>query len=451
MSIVLHPDAQNNFNEKSQILIKLIKEVQSFKPLEKNEFQPGFYTTGTISKKEIIGNLNIDLVDQAGKEAGKLFFHKGKQFGLIGDDYHDFEKLTHNIQNTNVLRNIISVEFAKETLFEWLVKSFSNNIKSSFVEELINRSEKSIHNYEVWVPIPFTSLFSFYLGKILFKQISKEIIDKWIKLIERKERNEEEMKKLKKYERKFRKNYQGFAAGIYNCKAERIRAHELAYYHINNSLSVLRLFSPANHIPNILCGTYEYGQKMVRTKSFFLINEKENVFSEVSQVIDIGLHWNVDNFVIEKINKGDLSYYNKLLNLDRYNDFQKKLLEAIIIYSKNTLRREIFDKILYILVALESILLRNNTEPIQQNVGDRIAFTIGKNSEERHDIAQTIKDVYSIRSKFIHHGIESFEDKEKIQKFMHYAWLTFSSFVRNMEKFKTKEELINALEKIKYS
>lgn len=106
---------------------------------------------------------------------------------------------------------------------------------------------------------------------------------------------------------------------------------------------------------------------------------------------------------------------------------------------------------MYILVALESLLLKNDSEPIQQNIADRISFAIGKSADERREIVKNIKDIYNIRSKFIHHGTTSFQNRALIQKFMNYAWLTFLFLVQQSHSFETKDKCIFALDHIKYS
>ena len=64
---------------------------------------------------------------------------------------------------------------------------------------------------------------------------------------------------------------------------------------------------------------------------------------------------------------------------------------------------------LQIIGALEMILLRNDTEPIQQNIGERMAFVVGRNVNERKAIINNFRRIYSVRSKFLHHGVGSEE------------------------------------------
>jgi hypothetical protein len=103
---------------------------------------------------------------------------------------------------------------------------------------------------------------------------------------------------------------------------------------------------------------------------------------------------------------------------------------------------------------MESILLRNDTEPIQQNVGERMAFinTAGSQNtvEERQRIIRNLKEAYALRSKFVHHG-SSVEDRETVRQFMINAWALFTTLAKASQRFETKEELIDHLEAMKLS
>lgn len=447
MNIEIHPEAKKNFDVKSQNLLNLISEMPPRKSTTES-INPDFHIEHIFTEKDIIGEFKVSLVNSLGKEVGKVFNHNKKEYGITDENYLKLLRLSEDIQKNNSLKELISVDFVKEELFAWITKSFKESNKTSFIDYLLQKAENAIKHYEVWIPIPFTTIQSqFSLGKITFKIVSKEQIEEWFEYFN----NQDGTKNIEKYKEKFKKNFQGYAAGVYRCDAEPIRAQELAFFHINNSLGILRLFSPANHLLGLISGVYEYGKNMIKSKTYFITNKDKKLFTESSEFLDQGLHWNISNFVINMLNSEDFKNFHVLLNCDNPNEFQKKLLEALLIYSRNTLRRELFDKILYILVALESFLLKNDSEPIQQNVGDRMAFTIGKSPDERRKIVQTLKDIYSIRSRFIHHGAQSFEDTELIQRFMNYAWLTFCSLVQNSHIFKTKDECIFALEHIKYS
>lgn len=131
-------------------------------------------------------------------------------------------------------------------------------------------------------------------------------------------------------------------------------------------------------------------------------------------------------------------------------DFRRQLYDALLLYSRNSTAPETSDKLVFVLVSLESMLLRDSTEPITKNIGERVAFLIGTSIEERKRVIQNVDDAYGIRSKFISHG-NSVEDSELIEQFFAHAWQCFYAMLGHIGSVDTKAALIEALERCKLS
>jgi hypothetical protein len=58
------------------------------------------------------------------------------------------------------------------------------------------------------------------------------------------------------------------------------------------------------------------------------------------------------------------------------------LHDALLLYSRNSTASETTDKLVFVLVSLESMLPKDANEPISKNIGERMAFLVG-NSVER--------------------------------------------------------------------
>jgi hypothetical protein len=442
----MHDNAKANFDLKANHLIGLIKEIPP-RPQTDN-FDPDHHVDAEINLDDQINSISMAYLDPYGKEIGRAFHFENKRFGLIKKDYSEFIKLSQSIQKTKILKPIISLDFVKNELFAWLVKSFKEQSKTSFFDDFLLKASESCESHEIWIPILHTVTVSeFSLGRVNFKPLSNEQLDLWFRSWNE---NADFNDSTAKYQLDLRRKYQGYMAGVYKCNAESIRANELAYDYVAQSLAVLRLLSSANHIPGLICGAYELG-RLERSKEYFIISGDRNSCRPISELLDLNLRWTIKNADIEFIKSPAFEKYHVLLNCDSPNEFQKKLLDALLVYSRNTISRDLYEKILYILIALESILLKNDSEPIMQNIADRMAFAIGKNTVELLKIVHVVKAVYKIRSKYIHHGIQDIEDLGLIRAFMHYAFRTFDALVHHINQFKTKEECITSLEVVKYS
>lgn len=126
--------------------------------------------------------------------------------------------------------------------------------------------------------------------------------------------------------------------------------------------------------------------------------------------------------LIENFNAG-LSVLDDLLKKDSLTDFQEKLIEALLIYSKAALSKDLSDRLLYTTVALETLFLRDNNEIIQDNLSLRMALMSPVSVGERRKIVQNVKTVYGLRSKLVHHGENiRLDDMAHLKTFCLNAW-----------------------------
>lgn len=102
----------------------------------------------------------------------------------------------------------------------------------------------------------------------------------------------------------------------------------------------------------------------------------------------------------------------------------------------------------YILAAVESLLLRENNEPIGKSIGERLAFIVGETVDERIAVKNIVSRVYGSRSAFLHHG-RQLAEMDALELFMKYVWRGFLWLIRSVDRFQTKQQLIELLERRK--
>jgi hypothetical protein len=122
-----------------------------------------------------------------------------------------------------------------------------------------------------------------------------------------------------------------------------------------------------------------------------------------------------------------------------------KMIDALQVYYRGVGSSDAADKLIYVFVALEMILLRDVNEPVQDNIATRMAFVAGKSIEERRSIIAAVKTGYKLRSAFIHHGVRV-EDTKSADEFLLVAWHTFVKLLDAAQRHRDQNELIKALE-----
>jgi hypothetical protein len=161
-----------------------------------------------------------------------------------------------------------------------------------------------------------------------------------------------------------------------------------------------------------------------------------------------GSGWVISDAMVREFRQVGLDALSRLLSKGRKSVFEEELLDAILIYSRNSLFDDPANRLIYILAALESLLLRDNNEPIQKNLGERLAFVVGTTLDERIAIRDNVTRVYELRSGFLHHA-RALAGMDTLEQFMLYVWRAFVVLITDMDKFESKRDLIEVLERRK--
>jgi len=445
LKLELHPDAVTDFNRKAdKLLLELEPIPQKSSPIHKNSFHPDTFISALITEKDIIDEIRISSVDQTGTEVAKYFSHSDTTIGLQGESYKKLAYISQEMQRTKELYRKVSVTLLTNLIFDWLKDKYKNTTDLSMVEYVLNKCEGKIQELEIWIPIAMLHIQSeIKIGQITLKTITREMFDHW--RTEAKRKNLAETDKLKEWFDEEQKVLQGLAASTIKLCAEPERGFEIALEETEKSLSLLRFFSPSNLHPEIPSYCTVLGKENIELVKHLIIRDGELIMITSSTVDKAIQDWVIDDLLLSKLKSPGLEILSNLLVQDCKTEFQDKVLDSLLLYSRSSLAKNLADKLVYILVALESILLKNENEPIQQNIGERMAFFIGTNLSERKSIIKNLKKAYTLRSSFIHHG-RTVEDLETLKEFMLNAWMFFSQLIQNVNHFNTRGQFIDAIE-----
>ncbi len=442
----LHPDATENFNKKADdLLLELCPLPQELLDPPKASFSPDVFTSYHLQSEDIIGEIGFSMRDWAGHEIAKYFPQNDKQIGIYGESYKKLELISEGMQKT--LRGKVSFTLIIDLVFDWMREKYKNTTGLSMVEYVLGKCEPNIEELEIWIPIAMLYIQSEVLiGRIVLKPMTKDLFDYW--------RAEAEMAKPKaigdtrKLFDREQKRLQGLAAATIKVHAEPQRAFEIALEETERSIGALRFFSPSNFHPEVISYCAILGKENLESAHYWTIQDGKLVYISSITIDKSVRRWVIDDETLSMFMNDGLKMLSDLLSRESRTEFQERLLDSLLLYTRSSLTKNLTDRLIYILVALESILLKDERENIQQNVGERMAFFIGRNKGRRRLIISNLKKAYELRSSFIHHG-RSVRDVEILREFMLNAWDFFSQLIQNANHFRTKKDLIDAIEERK--
>ena len=446
MKLELHPNAIENFDTK---ILELKNQLRfTLEPKRIPKENPNIHISGHFDETNIIGELKLFKQDINGNVSARMFGVRGRQLGLFDDDHKKLVQIAENLQKSTKPNNVVGVDFLSEQIFEWIKLNYLGKNKEKPIEYILGECEKKIEEIDIWIPISNLHIQSpFKIGDITFQLITKKFMDAYENQLKKAFTDPKDLIRFEHHFERKRSKFQNLAVATMKIEAEIEHAYELVLQETEKSLSVLRLFSPANLYPTKICYIAPIEKQHKDGRVFFAIKGGK-ITNETSGFSDKSIdHWNLTDSDLHEYAKIGLGFLGSLLNKKDSTDFQEKLLESLFIYSKASLAKNVSDRLIYTLVALETMFLKDANEPIQDNISLRMAFLHPVTVEERKLIVKNIKDTYALRSSFIHHGKSvSIEDLETLKKFMFDTWLCFIELVTFATKNVTKQEFFDELE-----
>lgn len=443
----LHPNAAAEFNKKAEQILDLVstgQKVQTGGP----GFVPDYYCHAVFEERDIRSSPSC--VTNVFGEITSVYLDDQESAVISESDYTTVKDLLESLSKNKGIRNYLSIKTLEQLFHKWACLRYQGEQEDTpFIDYVFNEARELVKKRKILVPIVFLSIQKrFSIGNVDFYPFNEQIIN----TIKSETLNFSEtfhpqtadaMKQF--FEERIRKNIQGHTAAVISVHADTNKAYEVAILEVERSLSALRLFSGSMYEPKLFYAATLWGSEHVNYANIMSLDGfRMEAYSKhrIDQVLHIE---NLDVDMIDSLFENGLGILSDLLKLDKPNKFQAKLIDCLMLYSRSTTAKHLSDKLVYILSSLESLLLKNSQEPIQQNLGERMAFLIAESPQERLRVIKLVKEIYSMRSKFVHHGIY-LEGYEEARKFMRASTDVVINLIHNAYSFSEPNELIEALE-----
>jgi hypothetical protein len=228
--------------------------------------------------------------------------------------------------------------------------------------------------------------------------------------------------------------------------AEPKRAAELALEMATDYMSLLQLYAAPAMVLRLVSHVAPRGARPYRIQDYIVcgrssFNYEESVTERTYQLM-------IDAETRRFMEEAGIAVLSSLAQ--RTNcDYEESLLDSLLIYGRACYQVDPNDKLLQVMTAVEMFALRNDNEPIQASLADRLAFAISNDPGTRQQIAQNLRATYSARSGRTHHG-KSISETETIEKFLVNAWGFFQAAIQGVGRYQTRVEFLDYLDASKY-
>lgn len=445
----LHPEAARALNVRANELLSKVVSATPHKP--RRPFASQRVPAMVITEDDIAGRVTSQRIDEFRKEVTAIHFEGtdpvGGAVGLEGEAFKELDKLAQLALKFLQANTSVSIQFLRDILIEWLQKKFRGEITDLLSEFILPRLTNAVALRTTLIPIANLCLeedLSF--GPVEFKVITAQMVDSWRDIF-RATCSSADLVSFEEHFDRIRKKTQGFAAVSLTIEADEEYACEQCLEKAEQAVALLRIIHPVNTSPHAALYVRPLGSENV--ESYCAYRYESGVFKgrRVDARWPFPSFWEIPK---EEHQQKLLKNLIAIFSTEQRTDFQQRLFDALLIYSRNNVAREAYEKLIFCLVAVESMLLKDSSEPIQDNIGERMAYILGSTAQERMDIVSLVKHVYAIRSRFVHHGQRP-TDMEVLARFMKKVWILFIQFILSHSTITTKVELLEDLTRLKYS
>ncbi len=344
----------------------------------------------------------------------------GLAVGLVGDPAAEFLRLAEQLWRAIKPKGTVSKKRAIDLACDWLFKGDSSDSLTKYV---LDAASAEAALTKVWVPISGLDVQArFQVGSVTFEPLTAERIESWHKSDGYSKLDEDRRNALGRYYADFSKEHRGHAIGWTELVADKEQAKILGLERIEDSLAMLRFFSGGAIVPSARSICTPSGRE--RKEGYRVVLEREGRFAGESRGLldaERARPWRVSRSEVADLMRSGLAKLSDLLNANELSQFQERVLASARLFSDAALEHRLQVKLVLVLSALEGVYLGSRGEPIQQNIGERLAIMTESTPEARLAVTKLVRDVYDVRSNFVHHA-ERVESSDAMASFFRSAW-----------------------------
>lgn len=423
----LHQKARVNFDAKAEALLGLLVSTPA---------APGEASAGPRAGSEQVvtrlpGHARLSEThvfrDGGGAVAARAFTHDGYMVGLQRDGYRALRTLSEAMQSTAALRSVVVVESLEALIFDWVHARVAGRTDRPMSDIVLDELAAQVAAFEAVIPLFRVELPEpLTVGRVILRTVTAADFARWESAT-----TPDQPSEVATHQRMFaeeRRRMQGFAAATLTVVGECERALEVAFEEADRAAALLRLFSPAMLSPWARSFCAPWGRENIEAPAFLLFDPgSPRLLAGRRMDTPHDFVWRLDGARVRLIREGGFDALANRLFAGEPSGFAGEVRAALLLYSQTALRGTPTEKLMAVVLPLESFLRRNGTENITENFALRLALATGATRDERRRIAALAKNAYELRSRYVHHGkaVTDSSDVEAVQAFMRVAWRFF--------------------------
>ncbi|MXN51999.1 hypothetical protein GR158_12780 [Shinella sp. AETb1-6] len=448
-TLILHPGAQEALEKTAMETFGLVEKIE-LQEREKEFF--GWWepdSTIQITDENIEEEPEAWLPDDSGESCFVFSWIDRTPYGLRPHNYGKLRSLIDTALKTKWAKNSLSTDYIRKCFVDWYRLKTKSQSDLSFCSHFLTMARRDIVRRDVVIPVQNLAVeegFGFGTVKVVplkpsfFDQLQESLAPP----------NHDQRDDVISLITQMRKDMRQCGAIELSVLAEVGYANEAALNLASDAVGLLRFFCGATTNSTRMSPVATLGSLTIPTHHV-IVTTTNGAFSYTTGVsVENVDYWGISRAAVETLKQRHyLDAVAGLLNVDELTEFKRAVRAGILAFSRATTFPEMADRLVFAFSAIEGLMLRDQSEAIQQNVGERIAFLITTEPAQRQAIVDNIRKAYRMRSQYIHHRLTAL-DVEVLDQAFQDIRSALATAAASMNNFKTRDEFLGAIEKRKY-
>ncbi len=443
----LHPGAASAIDRDGQALIDA-REVGTL-----THGSPSFKSRrevkGAITDDDLFGEPLLTWSNLAGQTVGRYFPRNGQLVALRENGYRLLRRLVEKVAAAKPFSSGLSDQFLEVEIFKWWRATVREEARIPLSAHLLKVCAEAVAPRRLLVPLSNLEIERpFQLGDVLVTPLGSRLFDDFG--ADGVARFPEAGSGIRDEAHRMRQEYGHLTAVCVDVIGEREFANQRARAVAFDMADFFRFMSPAAASRNIVFACFPYGcEHEPSTTVIEVVDDKMAHFSEGA--LNQGFfRWKLSFNELDGHMKDGFRNCAVFFGQDPPTGFERRVKTAISAYAQGIAATDIRNRLIYAMSAAEHLLLRDDNEPIQSNVGERMAFLIASEADERREIVANFKKAYGFRSRQVHH-LATINDEDVLDRFFEHMFMMLTAAMDNMPRYKEHAVFLDALDRIKFS
>ncbi len=410
---LLHEKAAEAFNVRA---VEISTAVSGSNPVSREQRAP---LVGSAAHRPIAAELTSrDIISAlryttrsdpvSGELVGVDFFAANGVIRVEGPIARKISALSRDVVARSELRDVCDAEFVQGALLDWLVGE-DRDRQGSWSDALLAKVAASVASMTFRVPLAGVDIEApFEIGPYRLNFFTSADIERM--LLHAPEEVRERAKQ--KYQRTFqgRVCVEGDVTAVYS------RATTAALNAAEDVVRALRFVHAAAFDIGVRCGLGVYGRVVQSGYEVAFVTDKGYRRASGSDWPHDGGELFIPQREIPLFLQGGLAAVMAYLAASSHSALQDEAWSALNIFCRGVELGPWRDRLINSLVSAETLMLANETEPVQRSLGQRMATLLGGSLEQKKKLVDDLKFAYAARSGFMHHGEDRYShaDRERL-------------------------------------